>query len=175
MFFDKKEFDESSPEHLAPLIDQAVGKGAIFVLFHFDAHGSDEQSVRDSLIDFIARLSKEPGVIYASGEIEKALEDESIFSCCSEVKILAEDLSALLRIALKYGPMAVEVIKPHKRAFDAMEMQAVLLDASMTAQEFSKFVLDKTVSPEKKAELEERLKRRADWGRELREKAEKNQ
>ena len=174
MFFDKKEINESKEENLDPLIDKAVKKGAIYALYHFDAHGNNEEAVRDSLVEFIARLSKEPGVLYAKGEIEKTVEGEEMYSCCSETKILAEDLSALLRVALKFGPMAVEILKPHKREFDATEMQAVLLDASMTAQEYSKFVLSEKVAPEKKAALEERLKLRAEWGKELREKAQKS-
>jgi len=179
MFFDKKEYQQAAQaetvdeKKLENLFKQAVERGAILALYHFDAHGKNAEAVKNTLIEFVSRLANERGVLYCKGEIETAIEREGMFSCASEVKILAENLNVLLNLALRYGPIAIEVLAPSEMRLDVQEIQNLLLDASQTSQDYANYILEKLMKPEDYAVLQQKIARRAELGKQLKEKHEK--
>ena len=178
MFFDKKEYDQAQAgqfdeKKLEDLFKQAAQRGAVLALYHFDAHGKDQETVKNTLIEFVSRLSNEPGVLYCKGEIEAAIEREGMFSCASEVKILGENLNVLFNLALRYGPIAIEVLAPNEMRLDVQEIQNLLLDASQTSQDYANYILEKLVKPEDREMLQQKIQRRAELGKQLKEKHEK--
>lgn len=182
MFFDKKDYNQTAQagqagqvdeKKLEDLFKQAVSRGAVLALYHFDAHGKDPEAVKNSLIEFVSRLSNERGVLYCKGEIEAAIEREGMFSCASEVKILGENLNVLLNLALRYGPIAIEVLAPSEKKLDVQEIQNLLLDASQTSQDYANYILEKLMKPEDYSTLQQKLARRAELGKQLKEKQEK--
>jgi len=172
MFFDKKKYEDVEEDELEELIGKACKRGAVYAVMHFDAHGSDEKAVKDSLVDFISRLTNEKGVVYCKGEIEPALEKDGMHSSCAEVKVLGAHFNALLNLALKYGPIAVEILQPKELKLDVQEAQSLLLDASQATQEYSQYILEKTLSEDDLRALQQRVKRRAELGERFRKRAE---
>jgi len=170
--------EKPSQKDVEKLMDDATKVGAVKAVLYFDAQGTDKEALQNSLVDFIGRLTKEKGVLYCSGEIAGAVEadDKGNYSTYSEVQILTKNFSVLHNIALTYGPVSIEIAKPAEIKLNLDEAQAVLLDASQSSQDFVNYIMDKTLKPEDKAKHAEQLKRRAELGKELREKqAEKKQ
>jgi hypothetical protein len=170
VFFNKKEYEHATERDLEALFKEASRRGAVLAVMHFDAHGRKPDFAKNFLVDFLARLSKEPGVLYCKGEVEAELERDGVFSTCSEVKLLVERLSVLFDVAMHYGPLAVEIVEPTEFKIDVQEMQDLVLDVSKMSQDYSKYILEKTMKPEEAAFLHEKTARRAEFGKQLAEK-----
>ena len=164
-------FKEASEQDLERLFDEACRKGAVLALSHFDAHGSSQDEVSGVMVDFIGRMTNERGILYCKGEIEPPLEKEGKWSTIAEVKVLSNNLSALLNLAFKYSPIAVEIQKPREITLRMDEAQSLILDASATAQEYAQYVLEKTMTGDELNRFRERMKWRAERGKEILKKA----
>ncbi len=162
---------EVTEGELDELFDKASKEGAVLALVHFDAHGPDEKTVRDLLVDIVSRLTKEQGVLYCKGEIEESISTQELYSSCAEAKIMTESFQDLLNLSLKYTPIAVEILKPREIRLTLEEAQSCLLDASQTSQDYTNYVLQKVLPPEELAKFNEKLKRHAEIGAKLVEKA----
>lgn len=167
---EKKEYSE---DDLEELFEKTTRHGAVLSLFHFDAHGEQEQSVRDLLVDLIARLSKEKGMLYCKGEVDEPLKPEGaeFFSTCAEVKILAESFPVLSTLAFKYTPVAVEILRPKEIRMPLDEAQTCLLDASQISQDYTNYLLKSVMKPEDLEKFEEKLKLHRETGASLVKKA----
>ncbi len=75
---------------LDELFDKATKRGAVLATLHFDSHGKDAEAVRSSLVEFVARLTKEKGVLYCKGKVEAAVETGGLYSSCAEVTMLTD-------------------------------------------------------------------------------------
>src|SRR3989344_2722117 len=64
-----KDFESTDERKLEELFKEAVRYGAVLSLFHFDAHAKEPNAVKDSLVDFVSRMTKEEGVLYCKAEI----------------------------------------------------------------------------------------------------------
>ncbi|MGC9113747.1 MAG: hypothetical protein ACP5IG_01490 [Candidatus Micrarchaeia archaeon] len=162
-----------SEEDLAELIDKTTKVGAVLATFYFDAQGNDEKELQNSLVDFVSRITNEKGVLYCTGQIEpvvKTSNEKTPFSTFAEVSILAKNFNVLVNLALVYGPIAVEIVKPKEVRLDAQEAQAILLDASQNSQDFVKYIMEKTLQPTDRQAFSEKLRKRAELGARLREK-----
>jgi len=164
-------FKEASEQDLERLFDEACRKGAVLALYHFDAHGSSQEEVSGIMVDFIGRMTNERGILYCKGEIEPPLEKEGKWSTIAEVKVLGNNLSSLLNLAFKYRPIAVEIQKPREIALKMDEAQSLILDASATAQEYAQYVLENTMTGDELKRFRERMKWRAERGKEILKKA----
>ncbi|MFA6048778.1 MAG: hypothetical protein WC792_02420 [Candidatus Micrarchaeia archaeon] len=169
---DTKEYSESE---LDALFDKAAKEGAVLALLHFDAHGADEKTVRDLLVDLVSRLTKERGVLYCKGEIEESIATEKLYSSCAEVKMMAETFQDLLNLSLRYTPIAIEILKPREIRLSLEDAQSCLLDAAQTSQDYTNYVLQKVLPPEELAKFNDKLKRHAEIGAKLVEKAHKEE
>ena len=160
-----------SDADLEALVEKATSRGAVLSVVHFDAHGKDAEAVKNSLVELVAKLSKEKGMIYCRGQVEEALESENLYSSCAEVKVLVGGFNDLVNVALKYGPIAVEIVKPNKITLPLDEAQNIIVDASKISQEYAKFILEKTLSGEELQRFQKQLVARAEFGKKLLEKA----
>ncbi|MFH1056944.1 MAG: hypothetical protein V1717_04080 [Candidatus Micrarchaeota archaeon] len=172
-FLSKKDFENDDERKLEPMFKEAIGFGAVRVVFHFDAHGKEENTVKDSLVDFVSRLTKEEGVLYCKGEIDEVVGSESEgFSSNAEVKLLTDSFSTLLRMALRYGPVGVEIIQPTELKLNTQEMQDLLLSASEISKQYAAYVVEKVWGKEELEKYKERIAKQLEEARKLREKAE---
>ncbi|HLD62974.1 MAG TPA: hypothetical protein VI875_03840 [Candidatus Norongarragalinales archaeon] len=169
----KKDFEGNDERKLEPLFKEAVGYGAVLSIMHFDAHSKEANAVKDSLVDFLARLTKEEGVLYCRGEIEEVVGSESEgFSSNAEVKILTDSFPTLLRLTMRYGPVALEILEPRELKLDIPSMQDLLLSASEISKQYASYVVEKVWGKEELEKYRERITRQMQEGRKLREKAE---
>jgi hypothetical protein len=169
-FFNKKEYAQATERDLDELFKEAARRGAVLATLYFDAHGRTPEFAKNFLVDFISRLTKEPGVLYCKGEIESEIERDGVYSTCSEVRVLTERLSVLFDIAMRYGPMAVEIAEPKEFKLDVQETQNLVLDVSLMSMEYSRYILEKTMKPEEAAFLRQKMARRAEFGKQLADK-----
>ena len=62
------------------ITSDAIHEGGYLVILYFDLHGNSEEAVKNIMVGFIGKLTKEPGVIYAVGEIDKPQKKEEMDS-----------------------------------------------------------------------------------------------
>lgn len=173
-FISKKEFENEDERKLEKLFKEAIGYGAVMALMHFDVHGKEKEPVKDSLVDFLSRLTKEEGVLYCKGEIDEVVgSEEEGYSSNAEVKLLTNNFSTMLLVSMRYGPIAVEILEPAEIKFNIQEMQDLLLTGSEISKQYASFVVEKVWGPEQLEKYRERVTKQMQEGRKLREKAEK--
>lgn len=153
------------------IIDETIRNGGMLAALYFDVHGKTSDSVRNIMVDFVSRLTKEPGVVFAYGEIDAPIEmDNGVYSTSVEVRALTKDMRTLAALCLKYIPAGVEILRPHQLKMDIGEMQSILLDLASYAFNMTQLLLSKGLTDAQKAELARRLKKREEIGKGLLEK-----
>jgi hypothetical protein len=159
-----------SDRELAELVDKATKRGAVLAILHFDAHGKEPEAPKTTLVEFISNLSREKGFLYCKGEIDAPVETGGMYSSCAEVRVLAASFGDLVNAALKYGPIGVVLEKPAKIVLGLDEAQNLLVDVSDVAQDYAKFIYEKTLKGEDLLEFQKKLSARAELGKKLLEK-----
>ena len=152
------------------MTDEAIKEGGYLALLYFDLHSSSQDAVKSLMAGFISKLSKEPGVVYAVGEIDQPLEKEGIYSTWAEVKILVRDFAGLVRLASQYSPIGVEILRPDEVKLTLGEAQGTLLDIAQTSQNFTRLIMERTLSKEEKEEYMKKMLQRIELGKKLLEK-----
>ena len=160
-----------SEAELRQLITEACQRGAVHCTLFFDAHGRDKKATEDALVELVANLTKEKGVLYCKGEVENSVEGEGMFSSFATVDLVTASLNALVNIALHYGPTSVAILEPDKLFISPKEAQDIILDASQNTQQYSRFILESSMNEEQKRDFAETIKRKAEHGAKLRDKA----
>lgn len=172
-FMPKKDFENTDERKLESMFDEAVGYGAILVTMHFDVHSKDANAVKDSLVEFLSRLAQEQGVLYSKGEIDEVIgSEEEGFSSNAEVKVLADNFGTMLVLAMRYGPIAIEINKPTEIKLGAQEMQDLLLIGSEISKQYASYVVQKVWGEEELEKYRDRVTKQLQEGRKMREKAE---
>jgi len=149
------------------ITEEAIRSGGYLTLLYFDIHGKSEESVKSVMVGFIGKLTRENGVIYAVGEIDNPMEKGGVYSTWAEVKLLAQDFAALVKICTQYSPIGVEILKPERVSLSLGEAQGVLLDISQTSQNFTRLIMDKVLSAEEKEAFSKKMEQREELGKRL--------
>ena len=164
---------KKSPDEL---IEQTLRDGGIMAEIYFDLHGSSPEIVKNIMTDMIAKLTQEPGVVFAYGEIEEAMEHENnLYSTYAQGRLLSKDLESLLNVCMKYAPMGIEIIKPHKMTVDAGTLQRLFLNAASFSYNFTEMYLKKALSEADKIEYAKKMKMREQMGKEILDKIKKEE
>lgn len=159
-------------EPVEALTQSTLEKGGVLARLYFDVYGNDKDAVEGMLVDLSNRLTGANGVVYAVGSIERALETEDKkWTAAAEVKVLTKSLTVLVKICATYGPMAIEVLKPTEIKLSMHDTQTLLMETAQMSHEFTTTLLFRTLSPEDRKDLAAKLKRRAEIGKGLIEKA----
>ena len=161
---EKKKLSQKELEHL---FEQATERGAVQSVLHFDAHGSNKEAVEGIMVDLVARLSKERGVLYCTGEIDRAMEGGDLYSCAAEVKLLTDSFNSLLNVAIRYGPIAAEILRPSKIQLSLEEAQSCILDTASSSHEFTNFLLERMMTKEDFLNYQKQMHARAELGKQL--------
>ena len=152
------------------MTNEAIRDGGYLAVVYFDLHATNSEAVKNLMVGFIGKLTREPGVIYAVGEIDQPIEKEGIFSTWAEVKLLASDFSTLVKIASQYSPIGVEILRPDEVKISLGEAQGALLDISQTSQNFTKMIMEKMLSEDEKKQYATKISQRMELGKKLFEK-----
>ncbi|MFA5077549.1 MAG: hypothetical protein WC488_03935 [Candidatus Micrarchaeia archaeon] len=152
---------------VSEITDEAISDGGYLAQIYFDLHAKTADDVKSLMVGFISKLTKEPGVIYAVGEIDSPLEKGGVFSTWAEVKLLAKDFSTLVRISSQYSPIGVEILRPDKVSLSLAEAQGALLDISQVSQNFTRMIMERVLSKEEAEEYRQKMLSRTELGRKL--------
>ncbi len=147
---------------------QVIRTGGYYVHFYFDMHANDEQSLKESMVGFVSRLTKEEGVRFAVGEIDEPTERDKLFSSTAKVSMLINDLPSLTRITMAYGPVGIDLEEPNQSKIEIGEMQRALMGISAMAQDLTQFIIQKKLfDPAEKAKFEKQMAFRIALGQKL--------
>lgn len=155
-----------------PSVDQVteekIRNGGILARFYFDVQHKEKEKLQPALVDLVNnRLLKETGVVYGFGKIEEPIEKDGIFITSAVVTILFEGLAPLINVVFNYAPAGVEVLKPEKELHvRTPELQSLLIDLSNVSINYSKYILEKVLTPEEVRDIKKQLENRAAIGKE---------
>jgi len=149
----------------------ALRDGGYLVNLYFDLHGSSEEAVKSIMVGFVGKLTKEPGVIYAVGEIDKPEKKDDMYSTWAQVKLLAQDFHTLVRISVQYSPIGIEILRPDEVKLTLGQAQSMLLDVSQASQNFTRVIMERTLSPLDKRDYARKMEQRSELGKKLLEKS----
>ncbi len=152
------------------ITNNAIREGGILTLLYFDLHGNSKATVRDIMVGFVGKLSKEKGVIYALGEIDEPMVDGELFSTSAEVKLLVQDFVTLVNLCSRYAPIGIEILRPYELKLPLSQVQAALLNVSSVTSEFTSMYMEKMMTPEEKQEYGRKIRHRMEIGKKLMEK-----
>jgi hypothetical protein len=149
--------------------DETIAKGGILVKMYFDMRHNDKDKLQPLMTDLInERLMKEPGLVYCFGAIEEPLERDGVFITSAVVTTLFTSFMPLIGISFRYAPAGIEIIKPNKDiSFKPMDLQGILMDISNISINYSKYILERVLSPEEKAAAVAHIQDRADLGKKM--------
>lgn len=149
------------------LKEQTLKEGGFYCILYFDLHAQSAEAVKNLMVGFISKLTAEPGVIYAVGEIDQPVQKENLFSTWAEVKLLARDFSSIVKICTLYSPIGVEILEPHQVRLSLAEAQSILLDISQTSLGFTKMIMERVLSKEELEQYKKKIEQRAELGKKL--------
>ncbi len=152
--------------------EEKIAKGGILVKLYFDMQSEDKDKLQPLLVDLInERLLKEPGVVYCYGAIEEPLKRDDYYISSAAVHVLLESIRYLSILAFKYAPIGAEIIKPQKELhINVWDLQSMILDVSQYSSEYSRYMMQKVMSPDDLNRINEQLKNRQELGKKLIEK-----
>lgn len=160
---------EKTPQQV---LEQAIARGGIVALMYFDISTNEKDAVQRMLAELIEKISKEPGIASCVGEIDEPIEMDKMWVSSAEVTMLAKSFVYLAGVAIRYGPIGIEVLRPSEIKLSLGEAQSLLLNISQVGQEFTNFIMQKMMSEEEKEAFAKKLAARAEMGKKLLEKKE---
>ncbi len=152
---------------IGKLIDRTVKDGGLLSLLYFDLHGNQKEALQNLGVGFVQKLLKEPGVLYAQGEIDEPTETEGALSTTLEVKVLTKDLMGVARVCAAYSPFSVEVLKPEDFTLSVAELHELLMFIGATTHDFKKYIMEKVATPEDMEKYKKSLESRIKMGEKL--------
>lgn len=152
------------------LTKDTINKGGILAVLYFDLHGNTSEVVRNLGTGFIDRLLKEPGVVYALGEIEEPIEEKGIYSTSIEVKMLTTSLVKLTNICALYSPFSLEILKPSEIKLSIEDAHELLMTIGSTTMDYKKYIIQNISKPEDVEKYKRVLEKKAEIGKKLLEK-----
>jgi hypothetical protein len=157
--------------------EETIAKGGVLAKLYFDMRHNEKDKLQPLMADLInERLMKEQGMVYCYGVIEDPLEREGIFITSGTVTALFDSFMPLIGIAFRYSPAGIEIIRPTKGVtFKPMELQHILMDISDISMSYTKYILEKVLSPEEREAAAKHIEDRAQLGKKLIEKSKKEE
>ncbi len=150
-----------------------VNQGGILAFLYFDIHGNSEEGIKNLGVGFIQRVIKEPGVVYARGEIAEPLKEEDIYSTSVEVKVLIKSFLELMALCAKYSPFSIEILQPNELKFSVDKLHDLLMFMANTTHGYKKHIFTKTSTPEDLKNYQKHIQNKMKLGKLLMEKKKK--
>ncbi|MDD5337756.1 MAG: hypothetical protein PHS02_04705, partial [Candidatus ainarchaeum sp.] len=92
---------------VSKLTRDTVARGGVLAVLYFDLSAPSKDGLQQLGTALVQKILDSPGVVYALGEIDEPIENEGLFSCPVEVKILTKSLASLARICGNHTPFSV--------------------------------------------------------------------
>jgi hypothetical protein len=150
----------------------AVAKGGVLTIMYFDLHGNSREVLQNLGAGFVEKLLKEPGVIYAVGEIDDPLlsQDGKFYSTSVEVKILVKEFLALSYLCANYSPFSIEILRPDDIKLTIDQAHDMLMAVATTAFDYKKFIIERMSKQEDVATYRKTLEQKIELGKRINEK-----
>jgi hypothetical protein len=149
--------------------EEKVRNGGILVRMYFDVQDKDRDRLQPLLVDLINnRLLKERGVVYCYGKINDPIQKNGMFITSAVITALFEGIGPLVNVVFNFAPAGIELLKPEKELrIGAPELQSVLLDLSGISVTYSRYMLEKILSPKEVEDLKRQLENRVELGKRI--------
>jgi len=134
------------------LTRDTIANGGVLAMLYFDIHGSSKEMLNNLGTGFIDKLLKEPGVVYALGEIQEPFEKDNLYSTSIEAKVLVKQFSHLVAICASYSPFSVEILRPDRIDLTLDKAHELLMQISTITFEYKKYIIERVAKP---AEIEQ--------------------
>ncbi len=158
-------------KNIDDIVEEKVQQGAIWSLLYLDLHADNEETLNNILVGIIQNITKEKGVEYCFGVIQKPEKDGDLYSTSAEVKLLTEDFYALQRVCLLYNPVYLEILKPEEIRLKGGEAESLIMNAVSITQELTQHVLmSQLQDPKQKEKYRKKIEKRKEIGKRLLEK-----
>ena len=154
------------------LLDEAIASGGVLTVMYFDISTNEKEAVQGMLAQLVGKITAEPGIVSAVGEINEPIEMEKLWVSSAEVTVLAKTFDHMAAVAIRYGPIGIEVLRPAEIKMTLGQAQSMLLNISQVAQEYANFIISKSLNDEEKETFRRKLAARAEIGKRMIEKKE---
>jgi hypothetical protein len=153
--------------------NKTVSEGGVLSLLYFDIHTRTKEKAQEIGAGFVQQLLKEPGVVYAVGEIDEPIQDEDLFSTYVQVKILVKSFSNLVNLCAVHSPFNIEIMKPDEIVLPLNQVHDTLMNISTVTSDYKKYILERVTKPEEMERYKKILEQKAELGKKLLEKKSK--
>jgi len=154
------------------LTKATVQKGGVLALLYFDAHTKTKEKAQEIGAGFVSQLLKEPGVIFAVGEIDEPIQDRDLFSTSIQVKILVSTFHQLANVCAVHSPFSIEIIQPDEITITLGQAHELLMNLSTITADYKKYIMEKLTTPEEREKYARILEKKAELGRRILERKE---
>jgi len=154
------------------LTKATVEKGGVLALLYFDAHTKTKEKAQEIGAGFVSQLLKEPGVIFAVGEIDEPIQDRDLFSTSIQVKILVSTFHQLANVCAVHSPFSIEIIQPDEITITLGQAHELLMNLSTITADYKKYIMEKLTTPEEREKYARILEKKAELGRRILERKE---
>jgi hypothetical protein len=149
------------------LIDKTIKDGGVYAALYFDVYTRTKEKAQEMGAGFIQQLLKEPGVIYAIGEIDEPIQAEDLFSTTVNVKILTVSLPHLTNVVAIHSPFSAEVLKPDEITLPLNQVHELLTNVAQVTSDYKKYILEKLTSKEDLEKYKKILEKKAEAGKKI--------
>lgn len=140
-------------------VEKRLKEGAILGRLYLEVQGNDRKASEVALKNMVfERMAADPNTDLLEVKMFKLDEDKEkkFFSGVVEVKLLARDFRWFINTVIRYGPSAMEIIKPEEVVMKIDEMQSILADVSEFSQSLTTRVLS-LLKDDERAKVYEKL------------------
>ena len=149
---------------------KTIKDGGVLAVLYFDIHTKSKDKAQHIGAGFVEQLLKEPGVVYAVGEIDEPLQDGEMFSTYVQVKILVSGFQHLVNICAIHSPFNVEILRPDEIRLALSQAHEMLIGISTVTGDYKKYIIEKTSTPEELQRYQRILEKKAELGKKILEK-----
>ncbi|MEM4137150.1 MAG: hypothetical protein QXH71_00150 [Candidatus Anstonellaceae archaeon] len=155
------------------LKERVINRGGFFVYFYFDVHSNSPENMQSLAVSFSSKITNEKGVAFGISEIDQPLEKDGIYSTAIKTTLLVEDFPSLVRLAMTYMPIAIQIEEPLEQKIDAGQLQLSLIELSTFCQELTNHILTKGMNEEQKKRFDQEIATKIILGKKIMEKINK--
>lgn len=149
------------------LTKDTIAKGGVLTTLYFDLHGTSKEMLQQMGAGFVERLLREPGVVYALGDILDPMQENELFSSTVEIKLLVKDLPALAGVCSNYSPFSIEILRPDEFRLTVDKMHELFMQISSISFEYKKYILERVATPAEVDKYKRSLQNKIELGKRL--------
>ena len=147
--------------------NKTIAEGGVLSTLYFDIHTRTAEKAQELGAGFVQQLLKEPGVVYAVGEIDEPIQSEDLFSTFVQVKLLVKSFSNLVNLCAIHSPFNVEIMKPNEIVLPISQVHDTLMTISTITGDYKKYILERVTKPEEMERYQKILEQKMILGKKL--------